>query len=907
MFVTLYQCIVMFEDYLGFKHRYNLEVEDNSEGFEWKPMSFCTEPKVLFDKQKVVDYLGMSDIYSKFVFDVTIELSKFFYEERLTKNSYLILSKLFPSYKNRSNIVKYFNSDSGFDRTFENVKTYRFAKSIIQFSYLIFDNTNFVELNSLVVNGNELFECSAKFHLKNRSIDSNAMAIKNCFEYFRIKTTVIANNTFGVCYEFFGNSSSIVMKEEDFVEISIKIKKQRDFILESVYLDIFYYDIMRNILTETELYQYFRWYYFISDVESKDSKSSVITSTRIGLTAELKISKTSIVMLSVPYMTFCEHLGCRHNFYKLTLDNDIIDYNSNTIIKIKNSKKQRLIYHAEPSLEFVDFISNIGGLFALYFGLSFIDISSILKLISRNIKRYLQKMIFYQKIMIIIRHFNLSQAQILQYLKLITKIPWNMILNIFSSPFFVSQMIDLIINYFQYSTQISFEFVEYQQNNQKISINEFPAITVCTEHMFEKAFFNEYYNYFNKEMLYQVHFSKFHKLKRYKPISYENAFCLYDPDVYMEKYKFKTSNIDILNLLIYHCQENSNNIRFLSEYFDINAKEEYHQVIRRIEDKHIYGLNATLDLFDLYVNHHKCSTLYEPNIKCEDIKQTIKMLSPFGKCHTYLMGENNNETYIDKISISTGDNLGELRAYYKRNFILHSSNHLPIWRSNQFRATDIEFGQKHGFIVRIVKKQFIKLPSPYDKKCHDYSERQQFECMNKCIEKFYKDKFECIPNKNNYYTILVDEDISKKNLVFCNESDDFSEENEFFALHCHSFCGYPCSMTYFDEEVIPNSLTSIIQPFIKIRPIEFIIDNVDYLKIIWLPKLTILSLFIKIFNIWSLWHGIHFKLMIDLILKYVYQVKSYLSRKIVININWNNNINYEIIKVRNSLNITDSL
>ena len=29
MFVTLYQCIVMFEDYLGFKHRYNLEVEDN--------------------------------------------------------------------------------------------------------------------------------------------------------------------------------------------------------------------------------------------------------------------------------------------------------------------------------------------------------------------------------------------------------------------------------------------------------------------------------------------------------------------------------------------------------------------------------------------------------------------------------------------------------------------------------------------------------------------------------------------------------------------------------------------------------------------------------------------------------------------------------------------------------------
>ena len=63
-------------------------------------------------------------------------------------------------------------------------------------------------------------------------------------------------------------------------------------------------------------------------------------------------------------------------------------------------------------------------------------------------------------------------------------------------------MIDLIITYFYFPTQISFEFVEYKQNNQKISINEFPAITVCTEHMFKKAFFDKYYTYFNKRSFY---------------------------------------------------------------------------------------------------------------------------------------------------------------------------------------------------------------------------------------------------------------------------------------------------------------------------------------------------------------------------------------------------------------------
>ena len=53
-------------DYLGFEYRYNLIVENNSEGFEWKPMSVCMESKVLFDKHQVIKYFNLSEIYSRY-------------------------------------------------------------------------------------------------------------------------------------------------------------------------------------------------------------------------------------------------------------------------------------------------------------------------------------------------------------------------------------------------------------------------------------------------------------------------------------------------------------------------------------------------------------------------------------------------------------------------------------------------------------------------------------------------------------------------------------------------------------------------------------------------------------------------------------------------------------------------
>ena len=194
-FVTAYHCIAMTVDYLGFGYRYNLIVEDNSEGFHWKPMSVCTESKVLFDKHKVNQYFNLTEMYSK--------------------------------YENQIINVEYEKWILEFNPGVENEIKYVISKFFAPLIDIIFDDLNFVELSSLIVSGKQLFECSAKLYLNNQSIDSFAMEIENCFEYLQIQTTVIANNTFGICYEFFENNSSIVLKDEDYIKLIIKFEQTK--------------------------------------------------------------------------------------------------------------------------------------------------------------------------------------------------------------------------------------------------------------------------------------------------------------------------------------------------------------------------------------------------------------------------------------------------------------------------------------------------------------------------------------------------------------------------------------------------------------------------------------------------------------------------------------------------------
>ena len=57
----------------------------------------------------------------------------------------------------------------------------------------------------------------------------------------------------------------------------------------------------------------------------------------------------------------------------MSLDNHYFNMESDSKIKIKYKFSTDFHFTAEPEIRFVIFMSNMGGLFGLWFGLSFID------------------------------------------------------------------------------------------------------------------------------------------------------------------------------------------------------------------------------------------------------------------------------------------------------------------------------------------------------------------------------------------------------------------------------------------------------------------------------------------------------------------------------------------------------
>ena len=77
--------------------------------------------------------------------------------------------------------------------------------------------------------------------------------------------------------------------------------------------------------------------------------------------------------------------------------------------------------------------------------------------------------------------------------ELINFIYWKKLFTILSIPVLIFQFYKSIEDYLQFSTEISFEFLEYNRNDTKYSLSDFPAITVCNEHIIDKILFEKKY------------------------------------------------------------------------------------------------------------------------------------------------------------------------------------------------------------------------------------------------------------------------------------------------------------------------------------------------------------------------------------------------------------------------------
>ena len=232
---------------------------------------------------------------------------------------------------------------------------------------------------------------------------------------------------------------------------------------------------------------------------------------------------------------------CSQTYYTMSLNNKYYLTKSDSKIQIKFKSSQDFRYECEVKTDFVTYLSDMGGLIALWFGLSFIDMSSFIKSGIIFMKNKLSKLNFQKLIEIFGKYYlkfkinsllmalkeilvyiekhdflknklsRLNLENLIEffgkcYLKLkinsfikalkkilefIEKHDLKTFLTLLSVPIFLYQIYELVDSYLQFSTEVSVEIISFKGSDNNISYHYLPAITVCNDHIFEELLFNK--------------------------------------------------------------------------------------------------------------------------------------------------------------------------------------------------------------------------------------------------------------------------------------------------------------------------------------------------------------------------------------------------------------------------------
>ena len=128
---------------------------------------------------------------------------------------------------------------------------------------------------------------------------------------------------------------------------------------------------------------------------------------------------------------------CTQVYYTMNIKNRHSSQNTDSIIDMKYNLQKDFLYKSEIKIKFSNYLPDIGGLLSLWFGLSFIDLSSLIKLllvylrqkVLNQIKRFLKSNN--------VKVFFTIMNKVLKYLE---KYNWRTILKIISVPIFLYQI-----------------------------------------------------------------------------------------------------------------------------------------------------------------------------------------------------------------------------------------------------------------------------------------------------------------------------------------------------------------------------------------------------------------------------------------------------------------------------------
>ena len=550
----------------------------------------------------------------------------------------------------------------------------------------------------------------------------------------------------------------------------------------------------------------------------------------------------------------------------------------------------------------------IGGLFGLWFGISFVDMSQLFRKISTFVKNFLLAHIDFNRIittLIRFRKFKMVMLiiywmnKIMRIINIIDKINWNSVIKVLTLPFMLYQIWDLTDDYLKYPMDVSVEWFPYKDTNFRLSDESIPAITVCYEHIFERILFDE-----NVQASFRYNLNL--TIVRNFFQSIENKIQTKDPYIqnlivlYLEELKGTDPAADL----------NPEIQKTILYYLDVNNRTEFIERQFRLNDKtfdDFNGIQRQLNFFS-YIQICKLGVLFKENIYCNDFRKDVELISPFGKCQTYFSEINQAESKINKtFKIDTVFYIIESRLdevdfsttrYFKKKFFIHSYKELPEITTNEFELTDNSVIQLNAYRIAYNRIDFKKLPKPYETNCRNYGKSNRFECLNECYLNGYNQKWNCTPNDNHLLTVVLKNNSIEPKVKFCHKTDKETQEyNNFLRNYCFKECLESCEHAHFFISIEPDNHHIEEFTFTYFLEYKFILKEKFYSKIIFNPRITFIDLIISITNILSLWHGISFLSIFSNLLV----ILAIILSKFKVHIKQNIRIKWSWLKVNNFL------
>ena len=177
----------------------------------------------------------------------------------------------------------------------------------------------------------------------------------------------------------------------------------------------------------------------------------------------------------------CENIcikDCNEIYFSTRFDNSLVLNTTETKISIKYRNSDEFHYIAENKYNFVDYMSNIGGLFGLWFGITFIDMSQLIKAFLRRLNLLI---LYYINFAIIsrlfarfkrLRNIKILLDKIRAFASILENMNLRRFIHIISFPIIIYQLWKLMDNYLKYGTEVSVEWIPYRNSENRLKIEE---------------------------------------------------------------------------------------------------------------------------------------------------------------------------------------------------------------------------------------------------------------------------------------------------------------------------------------------------------------------------------------------------------------------------------------------------